>query len=430
MATYYVYSAAGGAGTGANWANAFTTLAAAFTGRAAGDVFYVADDHAETQASAMTLDSPATQTSPCEAICVSRTGSVPPVAADLRTTATITTTGANSITFAIDYVTYRGINFSAGSGAVASGIIILGSAGFVRFVDCSLSMPGTTGSATKLNTGASVLLLNTSISFGAATDGITTGSEFIWRSGSLAGTVLTTGLFVSGNNSIIQCDGVDLSLLAGSSTIFRAPASTYKLVSELNGCKIGASVTVSATPTVAAVVGGAVTVVRSDSGATNYRVEKYAYSGTLTTETTVIRTGGASDGTTGFSWKLTTTANVRRFSAFEFMPITIWNDTSGSSVTVTIEMRGAAVPNNDEAWMDVWYHGSSASPILSRATTEAVALDTSAACTTSTEAWGGGTSSFKLVKTITPQMKGPITCYVKVAKVSSTFYVDPMITLT
>jgi hypothetical protein len=65
MASVYVRSGAAGAGTGADWANAYTTLAAAFTAKAAGDVFYVSDDHAETQASAMTLVSPGTAANPC-----------------------------------------------------------------------------------------------------------------------------------------------------------------------------------------------------------------------------------------------------------------------------------------------------------------------------------------------------------------------------
>jgi len=43
----------------------------------------------------------------------------------------------------------------------------------------------------------------------------------------------------------------------------------------------------------------------------NYRVEKYVYEGTQTTETVVIRTGGASDGITGISWKIVTTANSK-----------------------------------------------------------------------------------------------------------------------
>src|SRR4029077_14277585 len=99
MANVYVDSNAAGAGTGADWANAYTTLGAALTAKAAGDSFFVAHNHAETAASAKVLTSPGTVSNPCFIYCVSSAGSVPPVSADLRTTATITTTGAFAITF-------------------------------------------------------------------------------------------------------------------------------------------------------------------------------------------------------------------------------------------------------------------------------------------------------------------------------------------
>src|SRR3990167_3028291 len=97
MANVYVRSGAAGAGTGADWGNAYTTLAAALGAKAAGDDFWVADDHAETQASALTAVAPGTSASPNRIICVDRAGSVPPVSADLRTSATISTTGNNGI---------------------------------------------------------------------------------------------------------------------------------------------------------------------------------------------------------------------------------------------------------------------------------------------------------------------------------------------
>ena len=81
--------------------------------------------------------------------------------------------------------------------------------------------------------------------------------------------------------------------------------------------------------------------------------------------------------------------------------------------------------------MDVEYLGTSGFPLGNFATSGAADLLASGtACTSSSASWGGGTSSFKLTATITPQEKGPITVYVKVAKTSSTFYIDPKITLS
>lgn len=432
MATYYVYSGAGGSGTGADWANAFTTLAGAFSGKAAGDIFYVAHNHAESQASAMTLTSPGTAASPCFIYCVNSGGSVPPVSADLRTTATITTTGANSITFNGQVAYYYGITFNSGSGATSTQLVFNSTSALV-FEQCGLRKLGTSGSSTAINCASDTRLdlVNTTLQFGAATDAFRLGGSFIWRgsSSSLTGAVtLTTGLFSTATTvpTVALVEGVDLSALGSTSTIVRAAGGPGQIV--LKDVKLGSSVTVAAAPTNSRF---ATSLIRCDSADTNYRTEKYTYEGTLTTETTIVRTGGASDGTTPISWKVVTTANSERIYPFECFPITIWNETTGSAVTVTVECRGASIPNLDELWMDVEYLGTSGVPLGSFATTgHADLLATGTANTSSSESWGGSTSSFKLVKSITPQEKGPITCYVKVAKASSTYYIDPKITLS
>jgi hypothetical protein len=435
VASYYVYSGAGGAGTGADWVNAFTTLNGAFSGKSAGDVFFVADDHAQTQASALTLTSPGTTTSPCLIYCVLRTGgSVPPVSADLRTTATVTTTGANALSFGAQYAYYYGIIFSCGTGAVTSNLSVSATSLDVTFERCALRKLGTSSSASALNFNnvtQRVRLINTTMQFGSVSDGATFGGQFEWRdtASAITGATIPTGGFLGANsNAILHVEGVDLSAFGSGTTLVRAINSNGARQIILKDCKIGSSVTVSAG---AAAPGVSTQVIRCDSGDTNYRSEKYDFSGTLTTETTIVRTGGASDGTTPVAWKVVTTASSERIYPFECFPISIWNETTGSSVTVTVECRGAATPNIDEVWMDVEYLGTSGFPQGNFATSgHADLLATGTACTSSSESWGGSTSSFKLVKAITPQEKGPITVYVKIAKVSSTFYIDPKITLS
>jgi hypothetical protein len=187
MANVYVRSAATGAGTGADWANAYTTLAAAFAAKAAGDDFWVSEDHAETQASAMTLTPPGTAASPNRVICVNHAGSVPPVSADLRTTATVTTTGAFAITLGAGYAYFRGITLSGGSGAVPAGISASGDGALV-FDTCKLITPGTTGASSKMRLGtfaaaqkSKTELRNTTVQFGATADTLTVNGDFIWK---------------------------------------------------------------------------------------------------------------------------------------------------------------------------------------------------------------------------------------------------------
>jgi hypothetical protein len=163
-------------------------------------------------------------------------------------------------------------------------------------------------------------------------------------------------------------------------------------------------------------------------GDTNYRTEKYNYAGTLTTETTIVRTGGASDGTTPIAWKIVTTANSKWEFPFECPPISIWNETVGSAVTVTVQgiWGGGAVPNTDDIWIDCEYLGTSGFPIASKATSsKADGLAAGTGIPAGSGTWGGSTTKFAMAVTITPQEKGPITIYVRAATSSTTFYIDP-----
>jgi len=165
----------------------------------------------------------------------------------------------------------------------------------------------------------------------------------------------------------------------------------------------------------------------------NYTVHRHRYSGLLVEETTIIRTGGASDGTTPIAWKITTTANCSYSLPFECPPIAIWNDTTGSSVTATIEgvWGGGAVPNDDDIWIDVEYLGDASSSQGSFVNDgKADLIIAAAGQASSAETWGGSTTKFKLAVSFTPQQRGWIYARVKCGKASTTFYVDPLCVLS
>jgi hypothetical protein len=110
MANWFVRSSATGTGAGTSWTNATTTIAAAITLSAAGDTFFVADDHAETQASALTLSFKGTPAVPDKVLCVDHTITSPGTG-DLKTTATATTTGAFNVNVNGSFFCY-GITFN------------------------------------------------------------------------------------------------------------------------------------------------------------------------------------------------------------------------------------------------------------------------------------------------------------------------------
>ena len=434
MANVYVWNGATGGGTGADWANAYITLQAALNAKAAGDVFFVAHDHIQSSSSALTLTSPGTEVLPCRIFCVNRAGSVPPVSADLRTTAQISTTGASAINIAGTIMECYGIIFSAGDTSNTANININTTISrTVRMVSCALKF-GSTNTACRIvccaGAGANITILrNTTVQFGAVGQMLQTVGKTIWRytPNAIQGAIIPSSLLTFNGGGSWFLEGVDLSALTSGKTIFTPGGNTPGNVLIVKDCKLGAGSGVTAALTVGY---GQIepVLICCDSGDTNYRTEKYSYAGTQTVETTIVRTGGASDGTTPISWKFVTSANSRFEMPFESLPISVWNEAVGVAKTITIQgiWGTAALPKNDDVYIVVEYLGTAGFPlgnIVNSSKGDGLAANADVPAGSGT--WGGGTTKFAMSVTITPQKKGQITIYVRAAKPSSTFYIDP-----
>jgi hypothetical protein len=170
-----------------------------------------------------------------------------------------------------------------------------------------------------------------------------------------------------------------------------------------------------------------------DSGTTNYRLWIETYAGSIKSETTLVKTGGASDGTTALSWKLTTTANANETIAPLITDdMAIWIDSTGSTKTISVDIlhNSATALTDAEVWLEIDYLGSSAQPLGTPASDKrATVLTTAANQTTSSATWTttGMTNPIKqkLEVTFTPNMKGFVYARVCLAKASYTIYVDP-----
>lgn len=439
MANVYVDSNAAGAGTGADWTNAYTTLAAALAAKLAGDDFWVAHNHAESTAAAIALASPGTPASPCRIFCVNSAGTVPPVAADLRTTATVSTTGASTITKSGHAYCY-GITFTAGDSTNNASIQYGGTVSMHwREEACKNVLGGSNASSqiligsTTANITYAVEWINSTVKFANVAAGILPGGPFslIWRDTASAidatGSI-PTNLFSGGSSAraaVIIVRNVDLSALGSGKTLVAANPGNYRISFER--CKLDASVTKAATPTS---LGAEVLFSNCDSAETNYKFEKYTYTGTETVETTIVRTGSeASDRTTPIAMKIITTANAKEAQPFASTPLIRWNNTEDSAITVNVygTWGDAAVPDNNEIWMEIDYLGTAGSPIGSKATTaRATLLTTVTAYSVDASTWGGSTSEFKMAATFTPVQKGPLTVRIFVGAASATFYIDPV----
>lgn len=345
-----------------------------------GNTFFIGDDHAETQSSNFSFpnQSLGTTASPCFAYCVDHTKSVPPSSsADLKTTATITTTTSASISLFPNngFCYFYGITFQCGSGANAPNFAILnGASGRLKFDTCTLSLPGTAGGAVLGLPGASGIdsnyleLENTTVHFGSAGT-IEIGGRLRWRNtaSALSGTMPgSSGLINHNSGGSAVFEGVDLSAL-GSNPIFSNTGVVFNGAFSLIDCKLGSSWSVGGGVNPSANLGCVYELINCDNAGTIYRQGRYMFAGTLLDQEIVVRTGGASDGTTPISWNITTTANSAWIFPFESFPISIWSTLTGANRTVTLYgiWNSANLPNNDDIWIDCAYYGASGSPLAS-----------------------------------------------------------------
>jgi len=441
MAIYYVWSGAAGGGNGTTWALAYQKLTTAITGKSAGDIFYVAHDHNELTAGNLLITSVGTFAAPMQVTCVNRSGSVPPVEADRRSTALIRVSGNFALSIggtSFASSIFEGLIFNHGEGSAGnSGLTLAGAANsHVRLNDCQLKNAATGTTAKILASGSAALveLNNTSLSFATTANFFEVSTILKWRNSTalVGGSAVPTSFMrsVANTGSDIEIIGVDFSALGSGSTLIthtNAHATRWKMLD----CKLNASVTKYAAITTAG--GTEVEILRSSSSAENYVYNLVKGSGDLSNDIVIFRTGGAKDGETPISWKIVTTANCNHSLVFECPPIVVWNDVVGSPVTATVEgiWGSGSLPNNDEIFVDVQYLGSSSSMQASFASDgRASIMASSAAQASSSEEWSGSTTPFKLDVTFTPQQTGWVYARVRCAKPSTTFYIDPTVTLS
>lgn len=418
-------------------------------GMTAGDTVWVSHTHLQTSAAAVSLtpvSGVGSRTNPIKIICVNDVGD-PASPTTLATTATITTTGASSISWQGSQSTAKyvyGIVHNCGTGATAADITVQGpSLGATTMEACAFNLVTTSTTSDFIADGVTsvsthVKLINCTISFAATGQGITIDScSFEWinngtgpaTSGSIPAVLFED---FTGVGSVIKLSGLDLSHCTGA--LFNA-AETLGSIVHMSNCKLHASATLmTGTP-----VGltAPITMINCDSGATNSNVQYVRSEGTLTDELTIVRTGGASDGTTPFSQKIVTVATLPRFEfPFISLPIGQWNNTTGSAKTLTVEIVNDGVTLTDgDVWVEVEYLGTAGFPIASfidDAKSDLLATAANQASSSVTWTTTGLTTPIKqaLSVTFTPQLKGPVIARVCVARPSTTLYVDPIATIT
>ena len=442
MANLYVRSTDGSdADNGSTWALAKATLAGAAAIDSAGDRIYLSQSHAESLAAAQAITLAGTAASPVWLVA-GNDAAEPPTAVS---TASLTTTGNNSYTVT-GHVYAVGLTFNNGSGA-NSVILTLANTGgeFQTYDSCAFKTPATGASAriqigpTGLAEASRVVWQGCDVSFGATGQGFNCNSWWEWRGGSfLSGTSTPTILLrAPGRGARVLWDGVDLSQL-GTTFDFVAADQMHASQYVFKNCKLPAS---WAGNLVNGTIEPAcrVELWNCDSTDTNYRVWIEDYAGSIKSETTLVLTGGASDGTTTVSWKMTSSANAE-FPLIVLRSPEIPSEfitSTGSSKTITVEILhdSATALKDDEVWLEVEYLGTSGYPLaLFADDAKADVLATAASQDSSSVTWTttgmANPNKQKLVATFTPQEQGVALVRVCVAKPSYTLYIDLKATIS
>jgi hypothetical protein len=442
MANIYVRSTDGNnADSGATWALAKATLAGAAAIDAAGDTIYISQVHAESTAGNVNITLAGTRASPTRVLC-GNDAAEPPTA--LAATATLSVTGISTLNFSAANAYLYGLTLQAGS-AGNNASLNLSTTANGRFVwdSCIFSLTTTNTSARINVTGADHAAIewrNCSINFGntgASVNFTTNGSTFRWIGG---GAVLGSSSPNPATNAIFGGTGVggmwlienvDFSNFAAAVHIDNGGGSNTNTMI-LRNCKLPAAWSGTLVRT-AITAPRRVSMYNCAAGATNYALWIEQLEGAIRDETTLVRTGGASDGVTPISYKMTSTANVAYpgGSLYSDEIVTRVN-TTGSPMTLTVHILHDSVTNltDDEVWVEVNYLGSSATPIATLITdAKADVLATAAAQAASSETWtttGMANPNKQMLEvTFTPQMAGFVIARVALAKASKTIYYCP-----
>jgi len=434
VTTFYVRSTDGSdSDSGLTWALAKATLKGALDVAVAGDTVWVSQAHSEANVGStltITCAGVAGNTpNPCYILC-GNDAAEPPTA--LATTAVVQLTG-NFVFLNVNGSFYcYGITFRCGTGTNTTGLTCGTTANAQVYDQCKFEINTTNSNSNITFGGYFTELRNPTFKFSAAAQHLLFSNRVRVLGGSFdAGSVqMTSPLVYNSATPRVDFIGFDFSVMSSSFTPFDGINS---LDCSLINCKMPASWAPSQLWANNAPDPNGRLRAYNCGGFRSWVEDPY---GTIKDETTVVRSGGASDGASACSWKITRNSRSAQFyTELITDPIVVWNTSTGSSKTVTLEFVHDSVTNlkDDEIWIEVQYPGSGGlGTLVNDRKTDIMATGADQAASTETWTTTGlsNPNKQKLSVSFTPQAAGLFRAVVHMTKASYTVYLDPKLTVT
>lgn len=403
--------------TSGNWTAPHARLsnATAATWSLAGDTCFVASTHAESQTNTMMLQSVGTLALPNYIISVNQ-ANVPPTSANIVNGAKLTVGGTpsgNSFTingfwyisgFIITTNSTNYTNITVGGAAGASAVFIANTTFVIgtNATALNFSSYGSVQRTAELNNVIMQYNVGSSPGIGCSNVVLTVKNSPNFSGISGTSNFPYTAFTVGGVSSLI-CDGIDFTNSGTARVVCTMSGNIVKVY--FKDCNFGTN---NLFPANTVMSSSEVQISRCSGAGILNKNEKYTYQGSQLTDLGLIRTGGANNGVTGYSYGITA-LGATRGSPYDVTPSVFHNTVVNSAVSVSVDgiwfPSTGALPTNADIWIDSEYMSSTTSNVSTFKTSGVDVLSAGTAWAASNQAWdsniaGRGNSAVYAVGTM------------------------------